>query len=183
MKDTTYAETFLEMFDDRIEDSPELTDEQKEQLSSAFPSQERLEDALPMLLEKVNDFNSRIDFSDNQIKDWQKTKKMWDARKAALLEILGKALEILHVPGRTLKADGVKLSTSTRSSLYVDEDWLVQQYQQLADQLQAGLPDFVKVKLTIDKTKLGKHLQQDNSLQVDHPDRVHTKTSSSTSIK
>lgn len=183
MKDTTYAEAFIELFDDMVEENPELTEEQKQKLTGTFPTQESLENALPTLLEKVKAFDGSTTLSDTQIKDWQKTKKMWAARKATLLDILGRVLKELHIPGQSLKADGIKLSTSTRAALVVDEDWLVQQYQLFADQLQANLPPYVKVSLSVDKTRLNAYLKTDNSLLLQNPDKVYTKTSTSTTIK
>ncbi|MBR1435016.1 MAG: hypothetical protein IJ584_07880 [Bacteroidales bacterium] len=183
MKENTFAQTFLDLFDDSVEKSNELTASEKETISATFPDQEQLSDSLPMLLEKVEGFNNNIETANTNIKKWQETKKMWQTRKDQLLEILGKAMERLHIPGKSLKADGIKLSSRSGSVVEFDEDWMLQQYQQLADELQSRLPTYVKVKLAIDKTKLNAHLAQDDSLLINHPDKIHTKPTSSTTIK
>ena len=132
MKENTFAQTFLDLFDDSVEKSNELTTSEKETISATFPDQEQLSDSLPMLLEKVEGFNNNIETANTNIKKWQETKKMWQARKDQLLEILGKAMERLHIPGKSLKADGIKLSSRSGSVVEFDEDWMLQQYQQLS---------------------------------------------------
>lgn len=187
MAQESYAQTFIDLFDDRIEDSEkekrELSSTEKDQISGTFPDADKLGEALPELLAKVEGFNKSIDNASEKIKQWQDTKKMWQARLAQLLDVLGTTMERLHIPGKSLKIGGIKLSTRTGSVLEVDDDWLLQQYQAMADALQSQLPSYVKVKLAIDKTKLNAHIAKDDSLLVNHPDKIHTKPTSSTTLK
>ena len=53
----------------------------------------------------------------------------------------------------------------------------------MADALQSQLPSYVKVKLSVDKTKLSAHISKDDTLLVSHPDKIHTKPTSSTTLK
>ena len=174
---------FIESFEEKIEENSELTDEQKEIIASLIPSKDDLKEGLPILLQKSEDMKGCIDNCDRNIKTWQESKKLWSARCKSYLEVLGKVIGKLGLTGNTIKADGIKLSTSTRTSLEVDEQWLLDQYMPMALALQGQLPAFVKVGLTIDKNKLAAYLKQDDSLLTNNPDKIHTKVSSSTTIK
>ncbi len=181
-KDTSAAERFVDQFETTIEEGA-LTDEQKQSLSCAFPSAEDLGKGLPLLKQKAEDYKNQIGTCDRYIKMYQDSKKMWKARSEAFLGILQQVLVRLNIPGKSIKAEGVKLSTRTTSVIEVDEDWLISMHQALADTLQQQLPDFIKVSLSIDKTKLNNYLKTDNTLLVQNPDRIHTKDSASTTIK
>lgn len=182
-KTNTHISDLIESFDDKAEENAVLTDEQKRRLSEMVPTQDDLREGLPTLLQKADDLKNNVDNCDKNIKSWQESKKMWSARCKSFLETLGLVLERLNVPGSTMKADGVKLSTSKRSSIEVDEDWLVSRYEPMAAALQGQLPDYVKVSLTIDKNRLAAFLKTDDTMLVDNPDKIHTKTTLSTSIK
>ena len=173
----------IERFDDTMEETQELTDEKKNLLASTIPSKDDLQEGLPELCAKANSLKANVENCDSNIKVWQESKKMWTARSKAFLEVLGAVLKNLQISGSMMKANGVKLASSSRTSLEVDEGWLLGQYQPMADSLQGAMPDFVKVSLSIDKNKLSAYLKQDNSLLVNNPDKIHTKTSVSTSIK
>lgn len=184
MNESKTAQEFLDLFDDKIEENPELTAEDRKEIGAVFTTQENLEESLQALRERARAYKKNVDDSDARQKQWAETKKMWDGRLKQMVSILGEVMDRLHIPGKSLKgAGGTKLSSSTRSSLEVDDDGLIQQFQQLADALQQQLPAFVKVKLTIDKTALGAHLKQDNSLLINHPELVHTKTTTSVTLK
>lgn len=180
---SVHADNFLDLFDDHIEATPVLSSEDREAIGSAFADQEALETSLAALKERIGAYDTNIQDSDRRVKEWQEAKKMWKSRKDQMLAILGEALKRLHVPGQTLKANGVKLSTSKRSSIEVDEDWLTAQFQSLADALQQQLPEYIKLSLSVDKTRLSAFLKKDNSLLVDYPEKVHVKESTSTTIK
>ena len=93
------------------------------------------------------------------------------------------ALKEIDYAFDVLGADGVKLATTTRTVIDIDEDWLIGLHQALADTLQQQLPDFIKVTLSIDKNKLSTYLKTDNTLLVNNPEHIHTRDSVSTTIK
>lgn len=183
MDKKSIAKEFLDIFEDKIEDNADLSVSEKDQATAIIDTREKLEEGLVELRQKNDDYKQKIDDCDRNIKMWQESKKLWQNRSAQLLDTLGRLLQRLHVPGLSMKAGGVKLATSTRTVIEADEEWLIGQYQALADSLQSTLPGYIKVKLTVDKTKLAAHLKDDNSLLLDHPDKIHTRTSSSTTIK
>lgn len=182
-KPNSVAQTFLDLFEDHVENSPELSNEDKEKIGSTLKTQPELEESLPTIKEKLDAYGDKIALSDKNIKQWQESKKFWTQRQNQLLSVLGLMMEKLHIPGKSLKAGGVKLSTTTKTSLEVDEEWIIKQYQALADALQNKLPTYVTVKLSVDKTKLNTYLKMDNSLLINNPERVHTKESRSISVK
>ena len=83
----------------------------------------------------------------------------------------------------TVKADGVKLAISSRTVLEVDEQWLLSQYDKFLDVMQAQLPGYIKVSLSVDKTELNAYIKKDNSLLINYPLQIHTKVTTSTTIK
>lgn len=174
-------ETFLDQFEDKLEGKDSLSEQERNELAALVGGAESLGDGLPLILKKDTDFTEAAKSADGQVKAWQQTKKMWQTRHDELMRVLQVALASL--PGKSIKADNIKLSTSSRTCLEVDEEWILQQYQKLADVFQQTLPPFVAVKLSLDKNKLSSYLNTDNSLLLNHPDKIHTRNSSSTTIK
>lgn len=182
-KDTSYAQNLIDRFDDKIEEGNELTDTEKRTIASEIPDKEKLQDGLPLLLKKATDMKTSIEDCDIKIKTWQESKKLWNGRHKAFMDVLETLVGSLNLPGATMKADGIKLSTSSRSSLEVDEDWILTQYEAMAKALQSQLPDYIKVSIALDKTKLSAFLKTDNTMLVQYPDKIHTKTTTSTTIR
>lgn len=181
-KDTTKVENLIERFDDVIEDNEQLSAEEQSKVISAVTNRKELEDGLYLILDRAKDYKEKVDNCDINIKNWQASKKMWAGRAKALMETMGALMKKLNLPD-TLKADGIKLTTSTRTVLEVDEDWLIGQYAIFADQLRKQLPDYVKVSLTIDKNKLFAYVKGDAKMLMENPEKIHTSVSSSTTIK
>lgn len=179
----TRLEEFLEKFDDTMEKSNVITDAERDDLASIIPDRVTLEDGLPELLHKSDDMKSSIDDCDKKIKIWQESKKLWSARQKNLMDILELTMKKLGIPNQSIKANGIKLATNTRTTLEVDEEWLINLYESLSLTLQAKLPDYIKVSLSLDKTKLNAHLKTDQSMLVQFPEKIHTKSSTSTTIK
>lgn len=182
-EEITLAQQLIDAFDDRVEENPVLDDKAVEDIASIIPSTEELAKCLPELLKKSNGIKKSIDDCDKNIKTWQESKKMWSSRSKSFMDILGKIISTLNITGNTLKSGGVKLSTSSRTALEVDEGWLIGQYDKMIDALQRALPVYMKVNVTIDKNKLAAYLKDDKSLLTNNPDKVHTKLTTSTSIK
>lgn len=181
--DTKPVQTLIDLFDDTIEESSSLDSDACNRICSTVTKTEDLEAGLPLLRKKAEDLKENIDNCDKNIKNWQESKKLWASRSKSFMDVLGALIVSLNIPGNSLKADGVKLATSTRSSIEVDEDWLLGQYTALAAALQSQLPPYIKVKINVDKTELAAFLKTDDSLLVNHPEKIHTKKSCSTSIR
>lgn len=182
-KDPKQIQTLIDNFDDIIEEKEILSPEDKTSVISVISTRKELEDGLGLILDKVRDYKEKIDSCDQNIKNWQSSKKMWAGRTKALMDTMSALMQKLNIPNSGLKVDGIKLSTSTRTVLEVDEQWLVAQYEALAEGLQQQLPDYVKVSLSVDKNKLFAHVKEDSTMLVQNPDKIHTNTSSSTTIK
>lgn len=175
------TQKFLDAFEDAIEDNKPYDDNERKAVAAEIQSREELRASLPALLEKAQDYNTRTQDCDKNIKMWQESKKLWQSRAKAFLETLGTILENLKID--SFKPDDIKLATSSRTSLEVDEEWLISQYAAAIQALQDQLPGYVKVSVSIDKNKLFAHVKGDSTMLISNPDKIHTKTSKSTTIK
>ena len=182
-KDTTSVQALIDMFDDAVEEQGTLDDEACRRIAQCVGNKDNLENGLSLLLKKAEGLKENVENCDKNIKSWQESKKTWSGRSKAFLDVLGEVIKSLNLPNNSLKADGVKLAMSSRTTLEVDEDWLLGQYSALAGALQQQLPDYVKVTIALDKTKLSAFLKTDKSMLIQNPERIHTKTSTSTSIR
>lgn len=180
---TTIAQTLIDKFDEFMEEKDHLEADDKQKIMDVIKTREDLEDSLKELAKKNEDYKQNIDGCDKNIKIWQQSKKMWQIRQSTMLDILKEMMNKLAPGQKKLTKDGTKLSVSSRTSLEVNEEWLLQQYQMFADALQTQLPDYIKVSLSIDKTKLFSHVKEDESLLVQNPEMIHTKESFSTTLK
>lgn len=177
-------EALLESYNERTEKgNPELTKEEIQSFAAAITSPEELSAGLRQLKEAIDFQKACMDNADSRAKAAGEDKKFWKARTAGILAIMEAALRRLNVPGLSLKADGIKLATSTRTGIEVDEEWLLGLSRPLADSLQAALPPYIKVKLELDKTALNAHLKNDSTLLTENPDKIHTKETRSTTLK
>lgn len=182
-KNTQHVENLIERLDDALEESTETAENKKESILSQVSNIDELRDGLELLKDKAEAYKAKIDNCDQNIKMWQGSKKMWQERSKKLLDILGELIERLNIPGKTLRSGGVKLTTSSRTSLEVDEEWLLSKYQMFADALQTQLPEYVKVSISLDKNKLFAYVKANDEMLVNNPDKIHTKVTTSTSIK
>ena len=173
----------MDVFDDAMEDGGIYDENVKSSVAAKLTTRQALEEAMPTLLDRANSYKEKIENCDKNIKTWQNSKKMWQGRSKYFLDTLEKVLTSLNIPGKTLKVNDIKLATTSRTSLEVDEEWLLAMYQTFADALQTQLPEYVKVSLSIDKNKLFSHVKQDNTMLLANPDKIHTKSTTSTSIK
>lgn len=173
----------IRTFDELVGEDGSLSEEEKLAAAGCVSSTSSLETGLPALLKKSEEMKQNVIICDRRVKDWQASKKAWESKNKALMDVLGTIIKDLNIPGSSIKADGIRLATSHRTSLEVDEDWLLGQYSMLAFQLQQQLPDYVKVSMSVDKTKLATFLKTDNSMLLSNPDRVHTRESATTTIR
>lgn len=185
--DTSYMEAMLEnynelMADKTSDENPGITDEEAEKIASTLPDVKSFTDGLPVLKAMIKQYGDNVEDMDRRVKQWQASKKMWQNRSDGLLCVVGKLLGRFGMP-KGVKEGDVKIAVSSRTSLEVDEDWLLGFSMPLVDSLASALPPYVTVKLSIDKNKLARYLKDDDSLLVDNPDKIHTKTTTSTSIK
>ena len=179
----------ISMMLDRFEETAEtaknrvLTEEEKQAITASVKDEAALADGLAAIKQASEDYKKSIDSCDEKIKMWQESKKVWKNRSDQFNDVLGFILSKLNVSGLSIKSGGVKLATSKRTSLDVDEEWLIGLYQLQANALQASLPPYIKVTLSLDKTALNNYLKTDNTMLTDNPDKIHFKTKTSTTIK
>lgn len=178
-----HVQNLIESFDDKMEENTTIEQDEKDAILGNVNNIEELTSGIRLLRDKAATFDENIKNCDKNIKIWQSSKKMWSERAKSFMGLLEDLITKLNIPGKTVKADGVKLSTTKRTSLEVDEDWLIAQYQTFVDAIQTQLPEYMKVSLSIDKNKLYKHVTTDNTMLVQNPDKIHTKVTTSTSIK
>lgn len=176
-------EDFDSLMEQKADSGDEVTNDEIEHLASKIDCRETLREALPELLQKASDYKDKIDNSDRNIKNWQDNKKFWKKRQDAFMDVLEKIVQRLRLPGNSIKDGSIKLAVSSRTAIEVDEDWLLGRYEALRQALQSQLPDFVKVSYTLDKNKLSAFLKTDTSLLTDHPEKIHTRTTTSCTLK
>lgn len=181
-KTTTKAEAFIDQFDEAVENEQALSEEKLDALAGHIDSRDTLDKAIPLLVIKNGEYKEAADKCDANIKTWQASKKIWTARQENLIKVIGRALGRLGISS-SIKTPGGTLAVSNRSSLEVDEAWLLGQYEALRGALQAQLPDYVKVSLAVDKNKLAAHLKQDAKMLIDNPEQIHTRVSTSITLK
>ena len=170
-KKSTIVEQFIDGFNEAYEEkkrNPNL------ELKYPILSRDELREGLPSLLGAVQEFDQNIQTCDRNIKNWQISKKDWDLRSKTFLGLLAITANNLGL-SNSLQGDKAKLARTATTVLEIDENFIVDMYRQLADELQGRLPGYIKVSLTVDKTMLKKHLATDNSLALNHPDKIHTK--------
>lgn len=176
--------SLLNNFDERMEDNNNLIDEETvSSLAAGITSPQSLQDGLGEIKKRVFDYNEAIDNCKKNIDMWRASKDIWTNKKAGFQAVLTAVMNNLLPNTGKIAGAGAKLSVTRRSSLEVDEEWLINTYRPLADELQEHLPSYVKVKLDIDKTKLMAHVKTDSELLVNFPERIHTKESTSITVK
>lgn len=172
----------IDRFGETTQDNPELDPVKVEEIASALTSREELEAGLPDLLELSEGLKANAATCDTNIKEWQESKRQWKRKSDSLALVMYRLITRLGLPPKGIKVGDIKLSTATRTSLEVDEDWLIGMYQPLADVFQKSLPPYIKVSISVGKKELSDYLKTDNSLMVDNPERIHTKPGRSTTI-
>lgn len=173
----------IDSFEDIIEDKSNLTPEDTDNIIAVVKTKEELQDGLTELRDKANLYKQKTEECANKIKAWQESKKMWESRSKSFLKVLESLIGKLGISDNTVKANGVKLSISSRTCLEVDEQWLLAKYQNELAAFQSRLPDYITASISVDKTKLFAHVKADKSMLIQNPVEIHTKTSTSTSIK
>lgn len=176
---------FLENFDaeakKKAEEKQMLSPEEVANLASQLPDEETLKESLPLIKEKHDEYMSQAKACKDKIALFKDSQALWENMGEQLQEVLAKCLKNINLSA--LKQGGITLATRERTALKVDEEWLTGLYSQAVDSLRAALPPYIKIKVSVDKTELQKTLKNDTSLLIDHPDRVYTQKSSSTTIK
>ena len=173
----------LDRFDQYMESEQEYTSTECEKVISGINTADELKEGLPELLSKAKAYEDQVEACEKNKKMWDESKKVWQMRSRLFLGTLEKLIAKLKLPGSSIKSEGIKLSTSKRTCLEVDEDWLLDQYQTYIDALKLQLPDYIKVTMSVDKNKLFAHVKTDNQMLINNPDIIHTKETFSTSIK
>lgn len=183
IKITPQADRFIDRFETQMETVGELDESSINDLCGVIQTTQELSEALPAFKQKNDSYKELVATCDKNIKEAQTSKKLFQKRCEQFAAALGALLERLNIPGNAVSNGGVKLATSKRTSLEVDEGWLLGQFAALQAGLEAQLPEYITVKLSIDKNKLSAFLKKDTSLLVDYPEKIHTKVTASTTIK
>ena len=177
------TQTFLTRFEEEFENVSELSENQENMLASIITNKEDLKNGLPLLKRQSDYYDQNIETADKNAKAWTAQKKMYKAHSDALKKLLGKMLQRLTGGTKISGDDGISLKSSSRNGLEVDSEWLLSKYEKQTDELRAQLPDFVKVELSVDKNKLSAHLQNDNTLMLENPEKIHFKKGFSVTLK
>lgn len=178
MNNTT-AEILLDQFDMSLEGG--TSGENPIDTRSLVRDEETFRSCLAPLKERSVLFKSNAKQCDEKIKTWQEAKRHWQECEAKLNELVADILTGLNLP--SLKEGDAKASIKTSKTLVVDEELLIGAYLQKISELQAFLPPYIKVKVSVDKTLLGSHVKSDPTLLIDHPEMAHWAESRTASIK
>lgn len=180
------TETLLQMIDDIFteENSAGLTEDKFELLAGYIPDDATLSRTLPLLRDLVAIYKTNTGKSDEKVKEYTVSKKMWKTREDQITEFVGFVLKRL---GHKSYATGdAKASMQTREVLEVsDEDALLAQYLNSAEYgvLRTMLPGWVKMTLTIDKAALKSYVKTDSTLLCSHPEWIRTKENVTVNLK
>lgn len=160
-----------------------FTKERYPELSQLINSNDELAEILPEFRDRCKAYDEKTAQCDRLVKEYTESKQMWKGRRDQLMGFLAHMLNRLKF--KSISANGVKATLSTREILETDNDALLekhiacQEYQALAN----VLPPYVKISLSIDKTALKGFIKVDDTLLIEHPEWVHTKESQSVSLK
>ena len=176
------AQQFIDIFEDRVNSSPELSDRQIEEIGAPIRTDEQLREGLPVILGRHKELSDLIENCNRNIKFWQENKKKYDSRAEQFVKAVTEVVRRLRFSG-TMKATEGQLSTRTTSTYEVDEKWILDRYAALGEALQAQLPAYVKVKLSVDKKELNAHLKRDATLLLENPEHIHAKENLSVTLK
>ena len=152
------AELILENIEAKSQSPEGITESDIEEMALGVNTREELEEILPHLRNESNECKKNIAISDSNIKDGQGAKKFWQSRQQAITSVIGKVLTRLSL-GK-VSSQGASASTRTTNTLDVNDDELLKKYDQMKAVLETQLPDYVKVSLSIDKTKLTAAIQK-----------------------
>lgn len=179
----TPTEIFITEFERQFDPQNGLSQQQEEALVQIIPTAVDLKNGLPQLKKFSDNCDEQIEVCDRNAKQWAVQKKAIKAQSEAFKKLLGKILQRVNAGSKISGADGVSLKTSSRNGLEVDSEWLLSQYETQVNELRSNLPEFVKIELSVDKNKLSAHLQQDNTMMLDNPEKIHFKKGTSVTIK
>lgn len=167
----------IEKIDLCFEEQDGLTDEKYSTLDSEIKTSEDLEECLPEIKQRTDNYKKQADACDEKIKDWTDSKKMWQMREKQLKSFLEHTLSRLKIT--SIAKNNIKVKITSRTVTKVDETAIINAYKPLVDQVQAQLPEYLKLSLTVDKTALTNYLKKDDTLMKEHPEIVHSETSTS----
>lgn len=180
------TETLLQMIDDIFtdENSAGLTEDKFELLANYIPDDTTLAKTLPLLRDLVTIYKTNTGRSEEKVKEYTVSKKMWKTREDQITEFVGFVLRRLGHKSYT--TGDAKASVQTREVLEIsDEDAILSQYLNSPEyaMFHTLLPGWVKMTLTIDKAALKSHVKTDSSLLCSHPEWIRTKENVSVSLK
>lgn len=178
----------INQLDERIldifaEDESGLTKAHYDELSAYIENTEALAEILPVLKKRYNEYKEKTEQCDKTAKDYAESKNMWKSRSEQIAAFLGHVLERFRL--KSYSANDTKVSITTREILETDTDALIAPQAARPEYmaLEAALPPYIKITLSVDKTALKSYIKTNSKLLTDHPEWVHTKESKSVSVK
>lgn len=173
-------DALMQQKDERQE---EVTADELDRIAAKIDNTTMLQQSLPAMLKKAEEYKEKVESCDRQVKSWQDSKKLWKRHQEAFMDMLEKIVGNLKLPGNSIKNGSIKLAVSSRTAIEVDEEWLLGQFENMRVALQSQLPDYIKVSYTVDKNKLSAFLKTDKTMLTEHPEKIHSKLTTSCTIK
>lgn len=116
-------------------------------------------------------YEHQIHETDNNIKSWQDAKKTWQEIKNTLDSLIIDSLN--HFNLKSAEQDGYKATITKRNVLEIDEEFLLNPYENEKRIFKETLPEYIDVKLSINKTKLNKYVQEAPQMLEKNPEKLH----------
>lgn len=130
---------------------------------------EVLTDSLKDLIILREEYDNNIKDADASIKNWQEAKKTWQEIRGALDGIFMDSLN--HFNLKTLEKEGYRATLANRNVLEADEEFLLSPYKKEKESLQEKLPEYIDVKLSLNKAKLNRCVT--TKMLEENPDKIH----------
>lgn len=159
----------------------ELTDEQVRDIDGSVLNAEELKDMLPDLKAGYDSFKEQENQCNTMQKNWAGMKKLWAARGEAIQAFVARAMSRFGL--KTLEGEGAAVKSTTRTNIEADNDAILAPYLPAISALSRQLPEYVKLDVKVDKTKLNAFVKSNPKFLVDNPQAVYQKESTTYQLK
>lgn len=177
----SHLKEVMNTIEEQIKKEEDLEDKEYDQMADLIPNTEDLSNCLPLMKEKQDYYKEQLSRCDDNIKEWQESKKAWKTYQDRLLTLVGKILTKMNL--KSASHDKIKAAITTRKVLEIDNDSILSEFKPMLDLLKNQLPEYVKVTMDIDKTALANYLKTDNSLLINNPEKIHWKDNNSVNLR
>ena len=161
--------------------SAEMTEDQINDIDSSVQSADELKGVLPDLKSGIDAYKEQETNCDNMISNWNAQKKLWKNRGEAVAAFISRAMTRFGL--KTLDADGAAVKSTTRSVIVVNDEGLLAPYKPAVEALSRQLPEYVKLEMKIDKTKLNAHVNANPAILVNQPQDIYREEKTTYSLK